>query len=129
MIEFEKVIQGMDFQFFGTGQHKIDAEKFLSLENAVLLDVRANEEIETVRFGLLHHVEVIEIPANEIPERKNEIPKDKTIGVFCSSGVRASIIYAYLQSLGYKKARIIVGGYAPLMEAFKPGKLFKKINA
>ncbi|MGQ1891216.1 rhodanese-like domain-containing protein [Thermophagus sp. OGC60D27] len=128
MNELEKVIKEMDFRYFGMGQHNLDAETFLASDNTVLLDIRAREEVETVKFPLSHFCEVLEIPTNEVPDRIDEIPKDKTVGVFCSAGVRAVIIFVYLRSKGYNNVRIIPGGYAGLMEAVKPGKLFKKLN-
>jgi len=53
MNELEKIISRMNFQYFGTGQHKINSEAFLEKEKAVLLDVRAKEEVETVKLGLI----------------------------------------------------------------------------
>lgn len=128
MNDLEKIIIEMDFQYFGTGQHKMEAETFLAAENTVLLDVRAKEEQETIKLPLIHHCIVLEIPTNEVPLRLDEIPKDKTIGVFCSAGVRAIIIFTYLKSKGYDKVKVIPGGYLPLMEALMPGKLHKKLN-
>ncbi|MFA6871507.1 MAG: rhodanese-like domain-containing protein [Bacteroidaceae bacterium] len=128
MNELEEEISKMDFQYFGTGEHKMDAENFLSASNTVFLDVRAKEEQETVKLTLAHHCQVLEIPTNEVPKRINEIPKDKTIGVFCSAGVRATIIFVYLKSKGYENVKIILGGYPPLMAAVMPGKLYKKLN-
>lgn len=128
MNDLEKVITEMDFQYFGTGQHKLEANDFLVSENALLLDVRAKEEVETVKIPLFHHVEVLEIPTNEVPSRINEIPKDKLIGVFCSAGVRAVIIFTYLKSKGFDNVKVIPGGYPPFMEAIMPGKLYKKLN-
>ncbi|MBE9487700.1 MAG: rhodanese-like domain-containing protein [Bacteroidetes bacterium] len=128
MNELEEIITKMDFQYFGNGEHKIDAEEFLSTKNTILLDVRAKEEQETITLSLKHHCEVLEIPTNEVPSRINEIPKDKTIGVFCSAGVRATIIFVYLKSKGYNNVKIILGGYPPLMNAVMPGKLYKKLN-
>lgn len=128
MNDLEKVISEMDFQYFGNGEHKMEVEAFLAAKNTVFLDVRAKEEQETVKLPLLHHCKVLEIPTNEIPQRISEIPKDKTIGVFCSAGVRATIIFVYLKSKGYKDVKIILGGYPPLMAAVMPGKLYKKLN-
>ena len=128
MNDLEKVINEMDFQYFGTGQHKMEADVFLASENAILLDVRAKEEVETIKIPLLHHVAVLEIPTNEVPQRISEIPKDKLIGVFCSAGVRAVIIFTYLKSKGYENVKIILGGYPSIMEAIMPGKLYKKLN-
>jgi rhodanese-related sulfurtransferase len=128
MSELEQIIGEMNFQYFGTGQHKMEAEAFLAAENTVFLDVRAKEETETIAISLSKYCEVIQIPTNEVPERINEIPKDKTVGIFCSAGVRAAIIFVYLRSKGYQKVKIIPGGYPPLMQAIMPGKLYKKLN-
>lgn len=128
MNELEKVISEMNFQYFGKGKHKVEAEEFLSIDKAIFLDVRAKEEQETIKLSLSHLCTVLEIPTDEIPERINEIPKDKTIGVFCSAGVRATIIFVYLRSKGYNNIKIILGGYAPLMDAIMPGKLHKRLN-
>lgn len=127
MKELERTIQEMDFRFFGTGKHKIEAEAFLASKDAVLLDIRVPEETETIMLPLSHHCEVLEIPMHEIPARTTELPKDKLIGIFCSAGVRAAIIYPYLKSLGYN-VKIILGGYPPFMDELLPGKLYKKFN-
>ena len=128
MNELEKTISRMDFQYFATGQHKINAETFLEKDNTVLLDVRANEEIETVKLELKHYFTVFEIPVHELPARISELPKDKFIGVFCSSGVRSTIAFTYLQSCGYENVKTLVGGYTELMKALLPGKLFKHLK-
>ena len=128
MNEIEKVISEMDFQYFGTAQHKIEADSFFQKENIVLLDVRAPEEVATIKFPLMHHCEVLEIPTNEVPERIDEIPRDKMIGVFCSSGVRCVIIFAYLKSKGYTDVKALPGGYQDLFKALMPGKVLKKID-
>ena len=118
----------MDFRFFGTGQHKIDAESFLKKEEAILLDVRTKEETETIKLCLKHLVAVFEIPFQELPEKINKLARNKFIGIFCSSGVRSAITFAYLKSKGFENVRMIEGGYAQLMEALMPGKVFKQIN-
>ncbi|MBI9038300.1 MAG: rhodanese-like domain-containing protein [Bacteroidales bacterium] len=124
----ERTISSMDFEYFGTGQHKINIETFINKENAIFLDVRAKEEVETVKLKLMHHIRVLEIPFHKLPSRLNELHKDKFIGVFCSSGVRSSIAFAYLKSCGYENVKIIEGGYNEFMDAILPGKLFKHLN-
>mgnify|MGYP000855555893 CR=1 FL=1 len=129
MNEFEKIISKMDFQYFGTGQHKIDADTFLKKEGGVIfLDLRSKEEIETIKIVLKYHFPVVEIPLHELPQRISEIPADKFIGVFCSSGVRSAIAFAYLKSKGFENVRIIEGGYEQLVDALKPGKVYKHLN-
>ena len=128
MNDLEKVIESMDFQFFATGQHKVEAEIFLQNKDAILLDVRAQEEMETVQFHLTHHLKVLEIPAHEVPSRLNEIPKDKFIGIFCSSGIRCTMIFLYLKSKGFNQIKILEGGYNNLLSALMPGKIYKQIH-
>jgi rhodanese-related sulfurtransferase len=129
MNELEAVIAKMDFQFFGTSQHKMEPSVFFDSDNAVLLDVRAQEEQETIRLPLKYHLPVLEIPTDQVPARVDEIPRDKLIGVFCSSGVRCTVIFTYLKSKGYENVKILPGGYGPLFEALMPGKVYKKVNA
>lgn len=52
MNEFEKVISSMDFDFFGTGKHKIDASTFLYSQDAILLDVGQNKRHQLSSYSL-----------------------------------------------------------------------------
>lgn len=129
MNELEQAIGKMDFEFFGTNQHLMDVEQFLQKEDAILLDVRAKEEVDNLKLNMAHYYPVLEIPTNEVPGRIEEIPKGRPIGVFCSSSIRSVIIFTYLLSMGYDKVRILPGGYTGLTDALKPGKLYKKLHA
>ena len=128
MKKFDEVLRSMTFEFFGSGGHKIQSSMFLTDENTVFLDVRSQEEYDTISFNLIHLMPVLHIPVCEIPDRIAEIPRDKNIGIFCSSGVRASMVYFYLRALGFEKAKVIDGGYSELINEFKPGKLLKHIS-
>ena len=123
----DQTIKKLDFAFFGTGQHKIEADKFLGMDDAVLLDIRAIEEKETIDVKLAHHFPVIHIPLNELPDRHNEIPKDKLTGIFCSSGVLSAIAFVYLLELGFTKIKILPG-YDEFMEGLLPGKIYKRMQ-
>jgi rhodanese-related sulfurtransferase len=126
--KIEEIMKSMTFDFFGNGKHKITPSMHLSSKDSVFLDVRSKEELETIAFSLVHHMPVLHIPVNEIPDRLSEIPHDKAVGIFCSSGVRSTMAYFYLRTLGFDNVRIIEGGYAELVDDFKPGKLLKHIN-
>lgn len=128
MIEFERIIKSMDFDFFGRGEHKIAIESFLEKDDSVLLDVRSIEETSTVKLVLKSYLPVYETPFCELPNKLNQLPTDKFIGVFCSSGVRSTIAFAYLKSKGFANVRMIEGGYPQFMEAIMPGKVFKHIK-
>jgi len=126
----EKVLKKMTLDFFGRGKHKISPDKFFETDNAYFLDVRSKEEAETITINLKHHknVECRHIPINEVPDKIEEIPKNKLTAVFCSAGTRAAIVYAYLLSKGFSSVRILDGGYSALTEALKPGKILKQIS-
>ncbi|MFO7885881.1 MAG: rhodanese-like domain-containing protein [Desulfobacteraceae bacterium] len=127
----ETVLKNFTFEFFGKGKHKTSAAAFFQMEEAVLLDVRSNEEAASLPIGLGHHsnIETLAIPINEIPERLPEIPKDKPIGVFCPSNVRSAIVYTFLFTKGFKDVRIIDGGYAALTQECMPGKILQAVQA
>jgi len=128
MDEFDAVLKEMTLEFFGSGQHKIAADALLGMKDAVFLDVRSPCERESVAFALKHHLQVLEIPTDEIPARIGEIPRGKMIGVFCSSAVRSAIVYAYLRCKGYGEVRIVTGGYAAVVEALVPGNLLRHLQ-
>jgi len=128
MDRMNEVMKSMTFEFFGSGKHKISPSVHLTEKNSLFLDVRSEEEFNTIAFSLVHHMPVLHIPVDQIPDRISEIPGDKTIGVFCSSGVRATMVYVYLRALGYDNVRVIEGGYAELSDELKPGKLLKHLR-
>ncbi len=126
---FDKLLKELTFDFFGSGQHKITADELLSLPDAVLLDVRSAEEVQTLALPFSRDLTTLHIPTNEIPNRLGEIPTDRLVAVFCSAGIRASIVYAYLRITDYKAVRILVGGFSGLTEQAKPGKLWTRMKS
>jgi len=126
----ENVLKQMNFEFFGTGKHKIMPEKFLESEGAIFLDVRAHEEVETLRFDFKHYgIQTIHIPLDELPNRLHELPKDKLIGTFCSSGTRSAMAYLFLLAKGFDKVKWIDAGSEQLVALLKPGNIYKKVSS
>jgi rhodanese-related sulfurtransferase len=128
MLKFENVLKDMDLAFFAHGKHKITAEKLFETEDAIFLDVRSNEEAESIAFPLRFQAECIHIPINEIPDRLSEIPNNKMIGVFCSAGIRAAIVYAFLKANGYNTIRIITDSCETLIHKLTPGEIWKAVK-
>lgn len=127
MDDLDGILKSMTFDFFGSGKHKIEMDALLAEKEAVFLDVRSRQEWESVQIKLAHHVRVLWIPIDEVPERHGEIPRDRTVGVFCSSGSRSVMVYLYLRSLGYEKVRIAPSHYDAITSLLLPGKLHKAI--
>jgi rhodanese-related sulfurtransferase len=61
-----------------------------------LLDIRFKEEHESWNMPFAKH-----IPLNELPNRLNELPKDKLIITACLHNDRANIARIYLTIKGY----------------------------
>ena len=117
-------IKSMDMDFFISGKHKITAEKFLELWSrgeAILLDIRLEKETEIVPPMKLG----INIPINELPDRLNEIPKDKLVVTACQKEVRGTIAYMYLLSEGFENVRALSGGLDNLFVLMKPKMILK----
>jgi hydroxyacylglutathione hydrolase len=77
-------------------------------ERLWILDVRSDEELK--KDGMIadaHH-----IPVTRIQERKNEVPKDRTVHIFCGSGLRSMIAASYLAANGWTDLVVILGGMA-----------------
>jgi rhodanese-related sulfurtransferase len=126
MEKFDDLLRKFDLDYFGNGKHKISFEKMMELnkENKVfILDVRTKEENKCVKVEFAKN-----IPTDEIPDRINEIPKDKTVVVFCSSGIRATIVYAYLQLIGYSDVKILLNSIGEIAGSFKPGYVLKNLD-
>ena len=77
---------------------------------AVLVDIRYKEEQQAwgPNFGM-------KIPLNELPDRLNELPKDKIIVTACPHKDRAIIAMTYLRSKGIP-ARYLTDGLIGLSE-------------
>ncbi len=121
-MDLREKVRSMDMDFFLSGKHKIPAEKFLELWSqgkAVLIDVRLRQEKELVppmKLGL-------DIPINELPDRLDEIPRDKIVVTACQKEVRGAIAYTYLLSEGFENVRTLAGGLDGLFLLMKPKKI------
>ena len=128
MDQFSEAISKMDFDFFSQGKHKIMPEDFFKTKDIVFLDVRTPIETQMLHFPLEHHGNTLHIPLHELPSRYQEIPKDKTVAIFCSGTQRASIAFGYLRGLGYENVRILLAPIDTFASHFKPGNIRKIIS-
>ncbi len=101
-------MSGKDSCTIGT----ITVQRFCKLldssEGLWVLDVRSDEELERDgKIQAAHHIHV-----TQIPQHMAEVPKDKTVYVFCGSGMRSMIAASFLQRNGWKDLVVILGGMA-----------------
>ena len=95
------------------GKNKEDANdvKAKDVENLLknkefLLDVREEYEYQEG-----HIKGAVNLPLREILEKKDTLPKDKDIYVYCRSGHRSADAVNFLKSLGFEKVHNIEGGF------------------
>jgi len=98
---------------------RIELDAFIELYNegkCELVDVRVAMETKVwqVNFGL-------KIPAPELPERLDELPKDKLIVVACLKSDRSNMARMWLGTQGFE-VKYLSGGLLGLMEHLKGGK-------
>lgn len=121
--ELDRVVEEMDFDFLGSGEHSISVEGFravLNNDHFVFLDGRTDEEYKYQSFPFAVH-----IPLNELPARHGELPRDKCIIVFCSSIFRGAVGYVYLRAQGFEEVKGLAATFEELVKIFKPGPLAK----
>ena len=77
---------------------EINVNEIDRIVDPIVIDVREDYELEetgTIK-GAIH------IPLNEVPNRLNEITKEREIYILCRSGVRSYNVAKYLNELGYE---------------------------
>ncbi len=103
---------------------RVDIEEFIRLYNegeAFLVDVRMPLETKvwSLNFGA-------KIPYNELPDRLEELPKERLIVCACPNEYRSNIAREYLRYKGFR-VKNLEGGLLGLMERLKGAKA-KDIN-
>ena len=95
----------------GKNQENSDDVEAINIESLVknkefLLDVREEYEYQE------GHVKgAVNLPLREILEKKDSLPKNKDIYVYCRSGHRSADAVNFLKSLGFEKVHNIEGGF------------------
>jgi hydroxyacylglutathione hydrolase len=76
-------------------------------EEASILDVRSEEEVEKVRIPRAQHIHV-----TQLPNHLHEVPKDRTVYIFCGTDKRAMLAASLLQREGWDNVVVVLGGLA-----------------
>lgn len=85
-------------------------------EGTVLLDVREPEELEAAAVGGARH-----IPMGQVPERLDEIDRDKRIICMCKLGGRSAQVARYLEQQGCRSVANLEGGIDAWARDVDPG--------
>ncbi|HTY36375.1 MAG TPA: rhodanese-like domain-containing protein, partial [Bacteroidota bacterium] len=79
-------------------------EKIDRREEFFLLDVREPHEYEIANLGGKL------IPLNDLPQRVHELDSSNEIIVYCASGIRSAKAVKFLNDIGFRKVKNLVGG-------------------
>jgi len=82
--------------------HQLD-----SREDIWILDVRGEEEVKNAQIPNTHNIHIA-----QIPEKMNQIPKEKSVYIFCGSGLRSMVVASLLQRQGWENVTVVLGGLA-----------------
>ena len=117
MISFDEYLKGFDYDERKEMKIKLpellDGYKKGEIE---LIDIRFNEEYEAWHVGIGKH-----IPLNELPERLNEIDKDKIVVTMCPHYDRAEIARLFLKLKGFR-AKYLTDGMLKLVDFLRGDK-------
>jgi hydroxyacylglutathione hydrolase len=80
--------------------HRLDSD-----EEPWILDVRSEEEVQRNAIPLAYNVHL-----TQLPERLDQVPRDRQVYVFCGSGLRAMIGASLMQRQGYDNLTVVLGG-------------------
>ncbi len=83
--------------------------------DVVIIDVR-----EPYEYQEAHVPGVTLIPMNTVPQRLDEIPRDKTVVIMCRSGNRSSRVVSFLREQGFTNVHNMEGGILAWSQAGYP---------
>ncbi len=119
---FADVLREMDLEYLVMGEYGItveEAAKYIDHDHFVFLDLRTQEEHDHLLFPRTLH-----IPIHELPDRIDEVPRDKFVITFCLSGFRAAMGYVFLRTQGYYEVKAMKGRLDQMAGAITPGRFY-----
>jgi hydroxyacylglutathione hydrolase len=90
-------------------------EQLQKEKNLVVVDVRQPQE-----WTQGHITESYHITGAQLPERLDEVPRDRPIATICGSGYRSSVAASFLRYHGYVNVYNVLGGMSAWQEAGLP---------
>lgn len=92
-----------------------DMLELIKMDGAVLIDIRFEQEVEAWSIPFAKN-----IPLHELPNRLNELPRDKLIITACPHNDRANMARMYLTMKGYD-AKYLSDGFLTTVDKLRGG--------
>ncbi len=93
---------------------QLDAQRRES-HDLLILDVRQPAE-----WAHGHVPGALHISGGELPQRLGELPPERPLAIYCSSGYRSSVAASLLKRHGWREVANVIGGYAAWRAAGLP---------
>lgn len=103
----EALVDYMEFTSYSDGTITQSQMQSLGMDNLFIIDSRSE-----VRFESEHIPSAINIEWRQTLNHLDEIPTDKTVVLYCDSGLLSSKAHFALKLVGYENVRVLLGGYA-----------------
>lgn len=81
----------------------------------LLVDIREDWELAIASLE-----QAVHIPMGELPDRMEELPRDRDIVLLCRSGMRSAQVTRFLQQEGYERVWNLAGGILAWSEQLDP---------
>lgn len=102
----EKFQDYLDFSPYAIATISVDQLASLEGENLVYIDTRNQQQFDLGHIPGAKHIEW-----REVLNRRDEIPKDKPVIMYCETGLLSSKAQFILRMAGYENIKVLWGGY------------------
>jgi len=103
----ETLTDYMEFTSYSDGSITKAQMESLGMDNLFIIDSRSE-----ARFEEEHIQNAINIEWRQVLNNLEDIPTDKTVVLYCDSGLLSSKAHFALKLVGYENVRVLLGGYA-----------------
>jgi len=106
MSVLEAVQDYFEFAEYSDGSISSDQLASVDAERVVFIDTRTESQFETGHIPGAMHIEWREVLA-----RRSEIPRDRTVVLYCETGLLSSRAHMALRLAGFENVKVLLGGY------------------
>ena len=102
----EQLEEYLDFSEYVAGSISVEQLSATEAAEVLYIDTR-----NATQYASDHIPGAINIEWREVLNRRDEIPSDKTVVLYCDTGLLSSKAHLILQLAGYENIKVLLGGY------------------